>query len=302
MEDPSLGGFPTLLPRPHPPAAGSLETDTAMTRSLPRSLPRYAAVVEDDPQLANQLCEILAGSGWQCEAFGLGDAFLSRQRRRAFDLAILDMRLPDLSGLELLRQLAGLPRHPSVAPTASIVVTGLLDEANLERAFALGAQDYLLKPFRSRELLARVQAVQSRRRPGLAPSDSADTDPTAPAAPTRFGPFVLDRQTRSLSRSGVPIAMTDKEFGIAELLFLRLGQTIPREEMRSAVWQTEALPESRTIDTHVSRVRRKLGLDPGADFQLTTVYGVGYRLYPSSGQPGVSTQADIFRKNQYKIR
>ncbi|MFZ9734261.1 MAG: response regulator transcription factor [Burkholderiaceae bacterium] len=269
---------------------------------MTRSLPRYAAVVEDDPQLANQLCEILAGSGWQCEAFGLGHAFLSRQRRRAFDLAILDMRLPDLSGLELLRQLAGLPRHPSVAPTASIVVTGLLDEANLERAFALGAQDYLLKPFRSRELLARVQAVQSRRRPGLAPSDSADTDATASAAPARFGPFVLDRQTRSLSRSGVPIALTDKEFGIAELLFLRLGQTIPREEMRSAVWQTEALLESRTIDTHVSRVRRKLGLDPGADFQLTTVYGVGYRLYPTARQTGVSTQADIFRKNRYKIR
>lgn len=256
---------------------------------MTQSLPRYAAVVEDDPQLADQLCDILAGSGWQCEAFGRGNAFLSRQRRRAFDLAILDMRLPDLSGLELLRQLAGLPRHPSVAPTASIVVTGLLDEANLEHAFALGAQDYLLKPFRSRELLARVQAVQSRRRPALAPSDSADTDPIAPAAPVRIGPFVLDRQRRRLSRSGVPIALTDKEFGVAELLFLRLGQTIPREDMRSTVWQTEVLPESRTIDTHVSRVRRKLGLDQGSDFRLTTVYGVGYRLYPESGQPGVST-------------
>jgi len=256
---------------------------------MTQSLPRYAAVVEDDPHLADQLCDILAGSGWHCEAFGLGHAFLSRQRRRAFDLAILDMRLPDLSGLELLRQLAGLPRHPSVAPTASIVVTGLLDEANLEHAFALGAQDYLLKPFRSRELMARVQAVQSRRRPALVPSDSADTDPIAPAALVRIGPFVLDRQTRRLSRSGVPIDLTDKEFGVAELLFLRLGQTIPREDMRSAVWQTEVLPESRTIDTHVSRVRRKLGLDQGSDFRLTTVYGVGYRLYPGSERPGVST-------------
>lgn len=267
-----------------------------------QSLPSYAAVVEDDPQLANQLCNILAGSGWHCEAFGLGHAFLSRQRRRAFDLALLDMRLPDLSGLEVLRQLAGLPRHPSVAPTASIVVTGLLDEANLERAFALGAQDYLLKPFRARELLARVQAVQSRRRPALVPSDNVDTEPTGPAMPLRFGPFVLDRRARSLSRSGMPIALTDKEFGVAELLFLRLGQTIPREDMRSAVWQTEAALESRTIDTHVSRVRRKLGLDQGSDFRLTTVYGVGYRLYPSSERQEVSTQADIFSKNQYKTR
>nr|UOZ96919.1 Transcriptional regulatory protein CreB [Cupriavidus sp.] len=269
---------------------------------MTQSLPRYAAVVEDDPQLAGQLCDILAGSGWQCEAFGLGSAFLSRQRRRAFDLAILDMRLPDLSGLELLRQLAGLPRHPSVAPTASIVVTGLLDETNLEHAFALGAQDYLLKPFRSRELLARVQAVQSRRRPGLASPDNADTDPVTPAAPVRFGPFVLNRQTRRLSRSGVPIALTDKEFGVVELLFLRLGQTIPREDMRSAVWQTATLGESRTIDTHISRVRRKLGLNKDADLRLTTVYGVGYRLYPRSEQPEVSTQADIFRKNRYKTR
>jgi len=238
----------------------------------PPLLPKYAAVVEDDPQLAGQLCDILASSGWQCESFGLGQAFLSRQRRRPFDIAVLDMRLPDLSGLDLLKQLAELPMPPAAAPTASIVVTGLLDETNLEHAFALGAQDYLLKPFRSRELLARIQAVQTRR------------GGQSPAAPIAVGPFSVDRQARRVFRNDQAIPLTDKEFGTAELLFLRLGHTVGRADLRNAVWQTEPAVTSRTIDTHVSRVRCKLGLGESSGLRLSTVYGVGYRLDRASGQ------------------
>jgi DNA-binding response OmpR family regulator len=229
-------------------------------------MPKYAAIVEDDPQLAGQLCDILTASGWQCASFGLGQAFLSQQRRRAFDIAVLDMRLPDLSGLDVLKQLAELPTPATAAPTASIVVTGLLDETNLEHAFALGAQDYLLKPFRSRELLARIQAAQ-RRRGG-----------ECPAAPSAFGPFSIDRQARRVFRSGQAIPLTDKEFGTAELLFLRLGHTVGRADLRNAVWQSEPAVASRTIDTHVSRVRCKLGLSESSGLRLSTVYGVGYRL------------------------
>ena len=244
----------------------------------------HAAIVEDDPQLADQIQEILGLAGWQSQAFRRGHDFLEQQRRRPFDVALLDMRLPDLSGLQVLEHLAVRPPTNSVkAATACIVVTGVIDDANLEHAFALGAQDYVRKPFRSRELIARVGAAHARiHKHGL--KTQAANSPLQ-----RFGPFLLDTQTRCVYREDQPIALTDKEFGIAHLLFHRMGQTVGREDIRRHVWRVDPDVASRTIDTHVSRVRYKLELSESSGFRLSAVYGVGYRLDQPLGHLKVST-------------
>jgi DNA-binding response OmpR family regulator len=244
----------------------------------------HAAIVEDDPHLADHMQEILGMAGWQSQAFRRGRDFLEQQRRRPFDVALLDMRLPDLSGLQVLEQLAQSPSAKNLnTATACIVVTGVIDDTNLENAFALGAQDYVLKPFRSRELIARIGAAHARiHKHGL--ETQAANSPLQ-----RFGPFLLDTQTRCVYREDQPIALTDKEFGIAHLLFHRMGQTVGREDIRRQVWRVDPDVASRTIDTHVSRVRCKLGLSEGSEFRLSTVYGVGYRLDQPLGHPKVST-------------
>jgi two-component system response regulator AdeR len=123
-----------------------------------------AAVVEDDPRLAQQIEDILGLAGWKTQRFSRGRDFLARQQRAAFDVALIDMRLPDLTGMDLLEKLAASMPAADGRRTASLVVTGLMDEGHLEQAFALGAEDYVLKPFRARELIARIGAAHRRRR------------------------------------------------------------------------------------------------------------------------------------------
>jgi len=203
------------------------------------------AVVEDDRAIGLQLSDLLGEAGVLTEVFAQGQAFLARQTQAPFDAALLDMRLPDASGLAILEALKVQGRGLPV-----IMLTGMTEERGLVAAFGLGAHDYVFKPFRPAELVARVQALLQRTRQA----------PTPPLA-------LLERPD-----------LTDKERGCAQILLTHLGQTVSREQLRQGVWRRNQAVDSRTIDTHVSRVRTKLGLDPSNGFALTAVYGVGYRL------------------------
>ncbi|MFM1881205.1 MAG: hypothetical protein RLZZ344_1439 [Pseudomonadota bacterium] len=257
-----------------------------------------AAVVEDDASLSQQLQDILSLAGWRTQRFSRGQDFLLRQQRAAFDIALIDMRLPDLNGIQLLERLGQSAPGSEGTRTARLVVTGLMDEEKLERAFALGADDYVLKPFRARELLARVGAAHRRRQPnsglraGVCPEGAtpySPHSPHSPLSPYTIGCFQISPGLRQISRGGQVVALTDKEFDAALLLFRRIGKTVTREEMGLEVWKAPVPPETRTIDTHVSRLRRKLELTTAQGFRLAPVYGVGYRLDLLPPQPGVST-------------
>ena len=212
------------------------------------------AVVEDDLALGRQIVDLLAQAGLEAHWFKRGRDFVAAcTGPRAFGAALLDMRLPDMTGLTVLETLAN--RTPPV-----VMLTGMTEESGLIRAFELGVHDYLFKPFRPAELVARLKGLL--RRTAL---EAGDLDSPGPSDPL-------------LSEHDGYKSLTEKERGCAEILLAQLGKTVSRDILRRQVWRGHQVISSRTIDTHVSRVRSKLDLTPASGFELTAVYGVGYRL------------------------
>jgi DNA-binding response OmpR family regulator len=212
------------------------------------------AVVEDDLALGQQIVDVLAQAGLAAQWFKRGQDFVGAcGRPEAFDVALLDMRLPDMTGLAVLENL--LDRAPPV-----VMLTGMTEEAGLVRAFELGVHDYVFKPFRANELVARLKGLVRRTRRELGGAEPLVAKPS----------LLTDHPAYT--------SLTEKERGCAEVLLGQLGQTVSRETLRRLVWRGHQVVTSRSIDTHVSRVRTKLGLVPSAGFELASVYGVGYRL------------------------
>jgi two-component system, OmpR family, response regulator RegX3 len=173
------------------------------------------------------------------------------------DLVLLDLVLPDLDGYEVCRRL----RARSDVPI--IVITARGDEVDRVVGLELGADDYLVKPFGFRELVARIRAVTRRRQPR--PDDPG---------PVRVGPLELDRRTRRVRMAGVDVALTAKEFDLLALLAEDAGAVLTRQEILEAVWDAHWYGPTKTLDVHVASLRRKLG-DPTV---IETVRGVGFRL------------------------
>lgn len=212
------------------------------------------AVVEDDLALGRQIVDVLEQAGLGALWFKRGQDFVAAcSGPGAFGAALLDMRLPDMTGLTVLETLAN--RAPPV-----VMLTGMTEESGLIRAFELGVHDYLFKPFRPAELVARLKGLLRR---------------TSTAAAGLDGPGPGDLR---LSEQAGYTSLTEKERGCAEILLAHLGRTVSRDILRQHVWRSHQAISSRTIDTHVSRVRSKLDLTPAGGFELTAVYGVGYRL------------------------
>lgn len=212
------------------------------------------AVVEDDLALGRQLVDVLEQAGLEAHWFKRGQDFVAAcTGPRAFGAALLDMRLPDMTGLTVLEALAN--RAPPV-----VMLTGMTEESGLIKAFELGVHDYLFKPFRPAELVARLKGLLRRRA-----LEAGDLDSPGPSDPL-------------LSEHDGYKSLTEKERGCAEILLAQLGKTVSRDILRQHVWRGHQAISSRTIDTHVSRVRSKLDLTSASGFELTAVYGVGYRL------------------------
>jgi DNA-binding response OmpR family regulator len=210
-------------------------------------------VVEDDAAIAEPLAEGLRREGFAVTRAATGEEALAAPET---DVVLLDLRLPDIDGLDVCRRL----RERSGVPI--IVVTARGEEADRVVGLELGADDYVVKPFGLRELIARIRAVTRR------------LDERAPEGPFRIGVLELDLRARRVLVGSREVALTPKEFDLLAVLARDPGAVVSRRRLLEEVWETSWYGSTKTIDVHVAALRRKLG-DPG---WIETVRGVGFRL------------------------
>ena len=227
------------------------------SRSMARIL-----IVEDEQDLAGLLDYNLKASGHQTEVSPTGAGAVARARALRPDLVLLDLMLPDVSGTDVIRM---LKEDPELSRTAVMMVTAKGQEADRVKGFELGADDYVVKPFSVRELLLRVQAVLRRVAP-----ESGQGGPVLSAGQIR-----VDSARHEATVDGAPVALTALEFRLLRTLLERPGRVQTREVLLSDVWGIQAEIMTRTVDTHIKRLREKLG--PAGDI-IETVRGVGYKL------------------------
>src|SRR5213595_3685800 len=220
-------------------------------------------VIEDNPDLVYGLRNNLEIEGYEVEVAKDGARGLTRAKTARPDLIVLDLMLPGMDGFRVLRALReeghGMP---------VLILTARGEEADKVRGLRLGADDYVTKPFGVLELLARVEALLRRSAP---PGDGA-------GEPEQFGAVEVLPASRTVLRSGRPVALTPKEFDLLVALLRRDGAVVSRMELLTEVWGYSAAVLSRTVDTHVAELRRKLETDPAVPRHILTVRKAGYRL------------------------
>lgn len=228
------------------------------------------AVLDEDKTQSALICATLGGAGHVCEAFSHSKELLAQLQAEGFEMLVFHWQLADGGGAEIMRLARSL-----LAPTLPVLfITGRAAEDDIVAGLAAGADDYIIKPLRRGELVTRVQALLRRAYPGYQASEQ-----------DRFGSYVFETRTAKLTIAGKPVEVTQKEFDLALLFFHHLGRPLSRATILEAIWPQEEQIASRTMDTHVSRVRSKLGLKPERGFRLATVYSYGYRL-DQTADPG----------------
>lgn len=221
---------------------------------------RRLLVVDDDDRLRTLLAEYLGGRGFDIEAVPTGEDGLRRLQERQFDLVILDLMLPGADGLEVCRRI----RAHSKIPVVMLTARG--EDMDRIVGLELGADDYLPKPFNPRELLARVQAVLRRARSTSEPSSEL----------LLAGPLRIDPARRIAWRDDVELELTSTEFDILRTLVAAAGRVVPRDRLMEEARGADFASFDRSVDVHVSHIRRKLGDDPRRPRLIKTVRGVGY--------------------------
>lgn len=220
-------------------------------------------LLEDDPDQSALFSSWLAEAGFGCKLFSQAAEFRRRVGAEAVDALILDWNLPDDEGISVLRWL----RETGYRQLPVLFLTGRDDEADVIAGLSEGADDYLIKPPRQGELVARINVLL--RRVGLG-EDTLSLEDVAP--------FEIDVQRRRVALNAVDIPLTDREFELAQYLFRRRGRVVSREALLRHVWNIHNAVATRTVDTHVSRLRKKLELNGEHGWRLTAVYQHGYRL------------------------
>lgn len=220
------------------------------------------AVLEDDVVQQQAVQGALALAGIEAKVFGTGKEFKFGTRRESFDAMVLDWTVPDTTGIEVLRSLR------SAGVTVPVLFTTVRDaEQDIIEALQAGADDYMIKPLRGGEMVARLRAIVRRSRPAGADQRTL-----------QYGVYAFDIRSQSLKIDGEDKSLTQKEFELALMLFRNIGKPLSRGHIREEVWGHDFDMPSRTLDTHISRVRTKLNLRPEAGFLLAPVYSYGYRL------------------------
>jgi DNA-binding response OmpR family regulator len=242
--------------------ASILDDDDA---SNPRVL-----IVDDDQELCQMLTEYLEAEHFEVHCVHDGRDALERLKSAQFNILVLDVMLPTLSGFDLLRKLGPSYRTPI------LMLTARGDDVDRIVGLELGADDYLGKPFNPRELVARMRAIlrraSSRNRSG-APDELT------------VGRIALNTGTHQVHVRGAPVALTGAEFRVLELLMRSAGQVISRESMTEQALGRKLVPYDRSIDTHISNLRRKLDLQLGTNPEIKNVRGSGYTLTLANPEP-----------------
>jgi DNA-binding response OmpR family regulator len=233
------------------------------------------AVLEDDDSQRDWMNSFLLALGHVSHPFAKSESLLRQLRRENFDLLILDWNIPDMSGLEVVRWV----RANLKAKVPVLFVTSHVDEGDLVEALKAGADDYMCKPVRVPELLARLHALLRRAYP----------EQTGEALVS--GDYAFDQKAKTLTFKGELVDLKHREYELAYLLFSRMGELLSRKYLQESVWGGQVDVVSRTLDTHVSRLRVKLDLRPESGYRLSSVYSLGYRLEAVNVRNGLSAQA-----------
>ena len=239
-----------------------------MGPSSPPSSTTRVLLVDDDVELADLVGEYLAREGFVLDAEADGTRAVDRVASGDYQLVVLDVMLPGVSGFDLLRAIRATSRIPV------LMLTARGDDVDRIVGLELGADDYLSKPFNPRELVARIRAVLRRIPPARVAGDAQLT----------VDDVAMDLGPRVVRRAGAPIELTAVEFALLELLLRAAGSVVRRDDLARGALGRSLLPFDRSIDVHVSRVRKKLGPRPDGGERIATLRAVGY-LYTRQGAP-----------------
>ena len=232
-------------------------------------------VVEDEPAIATAIARRLSGEGWRVEMALDGHAGVAMASSLRPDVVVLDVMLPGLDGLEVCR------RIQAERPVPVLMLTARDDETDMLIGLGVGADDYMTKPFSMRELVARTKALL-RRQERAARAAEIDTGTTA-LPPLVVGDVAVDRAQRRVHRGSAEVHLTPTEFDLLVTLVSSPRTVLTRERLLAEVWDWVDASGTRTVDSHVKALRRKLGAD-----LIRTVHGVGYAFEPS--EPATDTQ------------
>lgn len=214
-------------------------------------------VVEDEKAISDLIVFNLKRNGYQCTALYDGKSAADLLEDNTFDLILLDIMLPEINGYELMEYI-----RPMGIPVIFITAKASLDDRI--KGLTSGAEDYLVKPFEIAELLARIHIVLRRY-------NKTENQLT-------FKDIEVDVENRLLTKAGNEVKLTPKEFDLFVLLLRNINMTLFKDRIFESIWETEWQPESRTVDLHIQRLRKKLGLKD----ELRTIYNIGYRLTDSN--------------------
>ncbi len=222
-------------------------------------------VVDDEPTIADVVSRYLERAGYRTQVAADGAQALEMVARQRPDLVVLDLMLPGIDGLEVMRRL----RTPDGERIALILLTAKGEESDRVIGLRLGADDYVVKPFSPVELVARVDAVLRR----------VDTSP-AREATIELPDMTIDGAGRRVFVRGEEVALTQREFDVLLFLARHPGQAFSRNQLMDAIWQYSFYTDTSTVTVHIRRLRAKIESDPAAPSRIQTVWGVGYRFAP----------------------
>ncbi|SHF71514.1 DNA-binding response regulator, OmpR family, contains REC and winged-helix (wHTH) domain [Modicisalibacter ilicicola DSM 19980] len=226
----------------------------------------HIGVLEDDSVQQEFIRLCLSAAEHEVSLFERASELRRAMQQQAFDLLILDWRLPDACGMDVMSHL----RQHDGWHNPILFITASQNEEDVVLALEHGADDFLAKPLRPRELEARVNALG--RRLGMKAVKRHD----------RHGAYFLDREHHCVRLEGRAISLTDREYRLATLFFTHVGELLSRAHLLEVVWGIKGDVSTRTVDTHISRLRRKLALDGRHGFRLRSIYQYGYRLEPQA--------------------
>jgi two-component system cell cycle response regulator CtrA len=220
-------------------------------------------LVEDDPSTAQAITAMLRKEDWVIDSTDLGEDGLDLGKIYDYDLIILDLMLPDMDGMDVIRQL----RSSKIA-TPVLILSGLAEADKKVQGFGVGADDYLTKPFNRDELIARIQAIVRRSKGHAQPK-------------VQVGRLSVNLEARTAEVDDAPLHLTGKEYGILELLALRKGTTLTKEQFLNHLYGGMDEPELKIIDVFICKLRKKLATATGGESYIETVWGRGYVLRES---------------------
>lgn len=233
-----------------------------MPLSQPDASQPIIFVLEDDPEIARLICMSMGEYGFRCEHLSTGRQLLARARQSAPDLCIVNLGLPDMDGMQVVRELQ------DGSPCAVLILTGRNDVTDRVLGLELGADDYIVKPFEPRELVARVRSILRRYQ------RSAASDASVERNTARFAGWTFDASRHALTApDGREISLSAAEAGLLATLLRRPNKILSREQL---LGERDVDPFDRSIDVRISRLRRKLDDDPQNPKLIKTVYGAGY--------------------------